>query len=225
MRIYHFLKKPNLWRKWWGIVLIPSLGWGQPKAQRHFDSGSSCWSQWGRTDKILLANSPEQMQMELLGLNCTYNSLQGAFWHSIFINLFNIKCLAVSGSCQLEVATWCDPCVPWAGCRRMQEDVSARARLWGPGAVLSPAGQEPGASVRENAISWDTQQQGRVNLKKRFNFIWDYKRRNWVFIQWFLLTVLTDLCRKIYFNKEVPLWSQGPNVSFSGSWFGLALGN
>lgn len=64
------------------------------------------------------------------------------------------------------------------------------------------------ALIGDNAISWEMQEQWRLSLNMRFNLSQDYKRGKWIFIQWFLLTVLIDLCREIYFNKEVPLWSQ-----------------
>lgn len=110
----------------------PKFGyWGEPKPQRFFDSGSACWSQRGRIDRILLANSAEQMQMELWGLNCTYNSLQGAFRCYIFELWSAWLCL--------EPVIWKHPpgADPVLGCTRVS---CAQGKDVGPGAVLSPGG-------------------------------------------------------------------------------------
>lgn len=144
----------------------PKFGyWGESKPQRYFDSGSACWSQRGRIDRILLANSAEQMQMELWGLNCTYNSLQGAFW-CYFFELW-------SAWLCLEPVIWKHPpgADPVLGCTRL-----SCAQGCGTWCCPEPRrSQEPGAFIRDNAIGWDMQEQGRLSLSKGFNFSRGYK--------------------------------------------------
>lgn len=50
--------------------------------------------------------------------------------------VWNMKCLAVSGACQLKAATWCVPCTSCAG---MHEDVCAQSKDVGPWSCPEPS--------------------------------------------------------------------------------------
>lgn len=163
----------------------------------------------------LSANTTEQKQVELWGLNCTYNSLKGALWCYIFGIWSSWLCRGpVSWKHPLNVGLV-------LGYMSMSKP---RARLWD---LVLPWAQHRRSQV---LLSGKMQSAGTCSTKggwlnKGFNFSQDYKRGNQVFNQWFLLTVV-DSRREIYVNsfKEVPLWSQGSNVDLSRAWFGLALG-